>query len=217
METEKTLSDIIVIWKDLKIERCEMEFSCGGDSMNDYSFIFYDNDDNEIEDDNLHDFFDDEVFNKVEFCEASDGHYLGEHGTVYITMNKDGSKFDYDKTSRSEWSENMEDTISIDLTPVEEKFIKEKILNLNGGDGETNINYKIDCIVTDEEEKISEELLTKIDEACKEHEFKDEEGEPDDFYRWSTNNENDEIDEIEIKDNKLYVNVSRSFTLEREE
>jgi hypothetical protein len=44
----------IKLWKELEIEKCIMEFSCGGDSMNDYNFKFFDNKNKEVENQELH-------------------------------------------------------------------------------------------------------------------------------------------------------------------
>lgn len=215
MPTKKVSAEVsqeVKLWKENKINECVMTFSCGGDSMNDYEFKFYTSKNKTIECQELVDYFEDEVFRRVEFYENSDGHYIGEFGEVRITLN-DEDEFDYEKTAKSEWSESMEETIPIGITPEEAKFLKEKVDNLNGGDGEKNINYKIDCIITDEEEEMVDNLLEKIDEACSEHQFADEEGDADDFYRWSTN---PNTDNIEINGDNLSVTVSRNFTIVKE-
>ena len=56
------LQEAIKEWKKHNISRCEMEFSCGGDSMNDTQFSFYDKNDIEIDNELLWDFFNDEVY-----------------------------------------------------------------------------------------------------------------------------------------------------------
>ena len=81
------VSQEITLWKENKIHECIMEFSCGGDSMNDYDFKFYDKKGKEIVCVELKDFFEDEVFRRVEFYVNSDGHYIGEFGQVVITLN----------------------------------------------------------------------------------------------------------------------------------
>lgn len=214
-KTELQVSPEVVLWKENKIKECRMEFSCGGDSMNDYSFKFYNAKGKEIECTELGDFFEDEVFRRVEFYEASDGHYIGESGEVVITLNDNEDDFEYDKQSKSEWSESYTEEIPISITKNEAKFIKEKVDNINGGEGEKNINYKIDCIVTDEEDDMIDELMGKIDKVCSEHDFEDPAGEPEDFYSWSTND--NENTDIKIKGDKLYVSVRRSFIETREE
>jgi hypothetical protein len=207
------VSQEITLWKENKIHECIMEFSCGGDSMNDYDFKFYDKKGKEIVCVELKDFFEDEVFRRVEFYVNSDGHYIGEFGQVVITLN-DEDEFEYDKSSKSEWSERFSEKIPIGITPEEAKFLNEKVDNMNGGDGEKNINYKIDCIITDEEEEMVDNILDRIDDVCENYEFQSEEGEPEDTYSWSTDEDGGEI---EIKGDNLYVDVSRSFMIIKEE
>jgi hypothetical protein len=216
MPTKKDVevSQEITLWKENKIDECRMEFSCGGDSMNDYDFKFYNKKGKEIVCEELKDFFDNEVFNRVEFYEASDGHYIGEFGEVIITLNDDEDDFEYEKCAKSEWSERYSEKIPIGITLKEAKFLKEKVENMNGGEGEKNINYKIDCIITDEEEEMVDNILDRIDETCSEYEFSESEGEPEDFYTWSTDEDGGGI---EIKGDNLYVDVSRSFMVTKEE
>ncbi len=217
MPTKKDVevSQEITLWKENKIDECRMEFSCGGDSMNDYDFKFYNKKGKEIVCEELKDFFDNEVFNRVEFYEASDGHYIGEFGEVIITLNDDEDDFEYDKLSKSEWSESYSETIPIGITKSEMSFLKEKVAGMNGGDGEKNINYKIDCIISDDEEEMIDNILNRIDEACSEYEFEGQSsGEPEDFYRWTTN---ENSDELEFDENNIFVQTTRSFIETREE
>jgi len=67
-------NEAIKLWKELNIDRCEMEFSCGGDSMNETEYTLYDKEDNEVESEELADYFENEVYKNVEFYEVSDGH-----------------------------------------------------------------------------------------------------------------------------------------------
>lgn len=212
-KVETEVSQEVKLWKENKIKECVMEFSCGGDSMNDYDFVFYNNKNKQVECEELKDYFDDVVFREVEFYVNSDGHYIGEFGEVRITLN-DEDEFEYEKSSKSEWSERYSEKIPIGITPEEAKFLKEKVENMNGGEGDKNINYKIDCILTDEEEEMVDKLLESIDETCSEYEFSESEGEPEDFYTWSTDEDGGGI---EIKGDNLYVDVSRSFMITKEE
>ena len=112
VETEQ---DAVQEWKRLGITSCTMQFSCGGDSMNDYSFEFCKDGVGKVESEELKDFFDNEVFKKVEFYENSDGHYIGEAGSVEIELNGTGEEddehfFSYSKTSQSEWNESFTET-----------------------------------------------------------------------------------------------------------
>jgi hypothetical protein len=217
MQTKKTelqVSPEVMLWKENKIKECVMEFSCGGDNMNDYDFVFYNNKNKQVECEELKDYFDDVVFRQVEFYVNSDGHYIGEFGQVVITLNDDEDDFEYDKQSKSEWSERYSEKIPIGITPEEAKFLKEKVENMNGGEGDKNINYKIDFILTDEEEKMVDKLLESIDNACEEYEFAESEGEPEDFYSWSTDEDGGGI---EIKGDNLYVEVNRNFMITKDE
>lgn len=201
-------NEAIALWNELGITRANMEFSCGGDSMNDYSFQFFDKDDNEVNGGELESFFDNEVFNRVDFYEASDGHYIGESGNVEITMGDED--FEYYKNAESEWSETFSDTFDFKLTKEEYDFIKEKVSNLNGGDswgGENNVNYKIDCIVTDEEEALITNLMERITDYCNDFEIEGAQGEYEDgSTTWETEGE------IELKeiDGEYYIKIDVS-------
>ena len=201
-------NEAIALWNELGITRANMEFSCGGDSMNDYSFQFFDKDDNEVNGGELESFFDNEVFNRVDFYEASDGHYIGESGNVEITMGDED--FEYYKNAESEWSETFSDTFDFKLTKEEYDFIKEKVSNLNGGDswgGENNVNYKIDCIVTDEEEALITNLMERITDYCNDFEIEGAQGEyEDNSTTWETEGE------IELKeiDGEYYIKIDVS-------
>lgn len=216
MPTKKDVevSQEITLWKENKIEECRMDFSCGGDSMNEYDFKFYDKKGKEIVCDELKDYFENEVFREVEFYEASDGHYIGEFGEVVITLNDEEEGFEYNKLAKSEWSESYSDNIPVGITPQEKDFLKEKVANMNGGDGEKNINYKIDCILSDEEELMVDNILDRIDDTCNDHEFTDSNGEPEDFYRWTTN---EDRDELEFDGDNIVIQVTRNYMEVREE
>ena len=203
--------EMIDKWKELNIKSCSMEFSCGGDSMNDYTFTFYTNDNKEVDGEELTDYFETEVFNEVEFYEVSDGHYIGESGVVEITLEEDSQEphFSYYKDASSEWSERFFGQMNVPLTDTELSFIKEKVLNMNGGDwGEPNINYKVDCIVTDEEEKMMNDLIQKICDESEDFDIDDATGEPEEGYRWTTN---EDENEIEFEGNSLKVQVERNY------
>ena len=205
-------------WKKLGIESANMEFSCGGDSMNDYSFVFYTKNTTsggteniEVESEELVSFFDTQIFDDVEFYVNSDGHYIGESGNVVITLNDDEDGFSYDKQAESEWSESYEETIHIKLSKEEIEFVKNKVLNINGGqDGGATFNYKVDCIITDEEEEIIEVLGNRLETDCEEYEFEEAEGEQEDWFTWSTNQEVEDVIQFTEED-EMSVMVRRNF------
>jgi hypothetical protein len=204
METQ----EIIKLWKELKVDYVNFEFSCGGDSMNETSIQIYDEKGSEISCSDIETYIDDNIYRKVEFYEASDGHYMGEAGSVEIRLNDEEDDFDYAKSSQSEWCERITENFEIELTDDEVAFIKSKVLNINGGDGDFSaINYKADCILTDKEEEIVEGLETKLDNECQKYEPN---GDYDctDWYRFTTNEQGEEIT---IKGNNLVVEIEKEY------
>ena len=225
MQTEnlKTIPEI-KLWKELGITSCTMEFSCGGDSMNDYNFTFYKTNNKkgknqpavvEIQCQELTDYFDNQVFREVEFYEASDGHYIGESGSVEITLDDDEESFSYYKNSQSEWSERTSEVVDIKLTKNEIEFINNYVLNINGGDGDVNVNFKTDFIMTDDDDTLLEELKNKINDVASNH-TPECEGELDEWYSFTTNGDGD-LNTLTIEDNHLKIEVSNSFTTYRDE
>lgn len=216
-ETKKTtLEEAIAEWNNLKIERCEMPFDCGGDSMNDYHFEFYNDKDTQVESELIDSYFESQIWKEVNFYEASDGHYIGENGVVTITLNEEGNEFEYSKSAQSEWNETYSDDVWVKLTDKEVEFVNKYVLNIMGGEdsgSSATINYKADFIMTDEEEKIDKKLAQKVyDEAC-DFDLPNAEGEASDWFNFNTNEDNEEI---EIEDNKLKVSVSRSYYVYRD-
>jgi hypothetical protein len=202
------------LWKSHQVEKCEMNFSCGGDSMNDYNFDFLDKDGKSVDvSKELSDEIESRVFNEVHFYEASDGYYIGETGVVYITLDDDGESFTFTKTAESEFSEQYTERTILKLEDSEVKFINEKVLNINGGDGDCVINFKTDCILSDEEEVIHDTLKEKVKDFAEDYEFTEAEGEQEDYYTFSTNEEGDEID---IVDNNIKITINRNFLVYKE-
>lgn len=209
--TNEETNEMIELWKKLDIQRCEMEFSCGGDSMNETDFTFYNSQDKVVDGEELEGYFESEVYNEVEFYEVSDGHYMGEFGQVVITLEEDDDEpyFQYDKNSQSEWEEREVEVMKYDLTDSEVKFLTEKVESIVGGEDGQAINYKTDCVLSDEEEELSEKLLQEISDVADEYEFENASGEPQEWFTFTTRI--DDEDDIQIEDNKLSVEVSRTF------
>lgn len=209
--TNEETNEMIELWKKLDIQRCEMEFSCGGDSMNETDFTFYNSQDKQVDGEELEGYFESEVYNEVEFYEVSDGHYMGEFGQVVITLEEDDDEpyFQYDKNSQSEWEEREVEVMKYDLTDIEVKFLTEKVESIVGGEDGQAINYKTDCVLSDEEEELSEKLLQEISDVANEYEFENASGEPQEWFTFTTRI--DDEDDIQIEDNKLSVEVSRTF------
>ena len=204
-------NDAIKLWKELNIDRCEMEFSCGGDSMNETDYTLYDKDDKIVDSPELNDYFEHEVYNEVEFYEVSDGQYMGEFGKVVITLEEDeedenGGYFSYDKQALSEWEDTFFTDVNIKLSEKEKELLVTKVENINGGgwDNELNVNYKDDCVLTDEEEELLNNLLEKVRDEAENAEI---EGEGEE-----TDGENRTFEsEIDIEDDTLVVSVGGRF------
>jgi len=199
-------NDAIKLWKELNIDRCTMEFSCGGDSMNETEFTLYDKDDNVVECEELADYFDNVVYNEVDFYEVSDGHYMGEYGQVEITLEEDDDEpyFSYDKQAQAEWEETFSDTMYVELNEKESEVLG-KVSNINSSfmDRENNINYKDDCVITEEESNTLNELVEKIYDMSDLFEIEGKGEEQEESRRFESN--------IEIEEGKLLVEVSASF------
>ncbi len=207
-------NDAIKLWKELNIDRCEMEFSCGGDSMNETDYTLYDKDEKIVDSPELNDYFDHEVYNEVEFYEVSDGQYMGEFGKVVITLEEDGEDeeyFSYDKQALSEWEDTFFTDVNIKLSEKEKELLVTKVENINGGgwDNELNVNYKDDCVLTDEEEELLNNLLEKVRDEAENAEI---EGEGEE-----TDGENRTFEsEIDIEDDTLVVSVGGRFYFTRD-
>lgn len=215
-----TKQEAIQEWKKLKIVKAEFEFSCGGDSMNDTTINFFNKENGFIQSPNLENYFDDQVYKNVTFYEASDGHYQGEAGIVYIELDDESDdeadhEFTYSKSAQAEYNESFTEVMDIKLTAEQKKFIELNVSNINGGEGDrTTINYKRDFIMTDDDERIANEIAELVDdEACK-HDFENQNGEATDWYNYTTNSdESTNLDELTIKGNCLKLSVSRTFVI----
>ncbi len=198
-------NDAIKLWKEHNIDRCTMEFSCGGDSMNDTDFTLYDKDNNVVECEELTDYFDSVVYNEVDFYEVSDGHYMGEFGQVEITLEDDDEPyFSYDKQAQAEWEETFSETMYVELSEKESEVLK-KVSNINSSfmDSEKNINYKDDCVITEEESNTLNELVERIYDMSDLFEIEGKGEEQEESRRYES--------DIEIEEGKLLVEVSASF------
>lgn len=227
--TEKELSPI-QLWKENGIVKGDFEFQCGGDQMNDTNLKFYNEAGEEVVCEELADYIDGEVYNQVEFYVNSDGHYQGESGNVYITLEEDddaedGASFSYEKESESEWNENFDEVGYCELTPAEAEFVKDKIHSIvGGGDGDA-VNYKADCILTDEDEALLKSICSKIEDYAVEYQMKDAEGEENDWFNYTTDmedaNNNSHIEDYEydennptlVVNNTIAVYINKSFTI----
>ena len=227
--TEKELSPI-QLWKENGIVKGDFEFQCGGDQMNDTTLTFYNEKGEEVECEELANYIDGEIYNQVEFYVNSDGHYQGESGNVYITLEEDedeedGATFVYNKESESEWNESCTEVGYCDLTPAEAEFVKDKIHSIvGGGDGEA-INYKKDCILTDEDEELLKSIGDKIEDFAINYQMKEAEGEENEWFTYTTDMEEtneansdrefeyDEDNPTAIIDGQIAILINKSFTI----
>jgi hypothetical protein len=229
--TEKELSPI-ELWKEKGIVKGDFEFQCGGDQMNDTNITFYNEAGEEVDCPELADYIDNDIYNQVEFYVNSDGHYQGEAGNVYITLEEDddaedGASFVYDKQSESEWTESSSEVGYCELTEEEANFVKKYIHSfVGGGDGEAT-NFKTDCILNDAEEELLESITEKIREYAHEYQFENAEGEENEWMTYTTNMDEAEIDIADyeydennpslIVGNEIAVNINKSFTIYKSE
>lgn len=201
------------LWRELGISHANFEFSCGGDSMNDTTLTLIGEDGEEINNAEIEAYIDNEVYNNVEFYVNSDGHYQGESGTVEITLDESGEEFEYSKSSQSEWEEPYSSEIKIGLDDKDIEFIKAKVLNINGSSDEFVVNYKEDCILTDEEEELAEALESKMQDVLSHFQ-----PEPDNVVQgWYTFTTNVEGKDITFEGNEINVTITNNVYEYRDE
>jgi hypothetical protein len=172
------MNEIIRIWKECGVHEAEFHFDCGGDSMNETSWVFLDSKGETIDSSSLsvvESQLESDVYDNIQFYEASDGHYLGESGTVNVTLNDEGDGFDMYKSSRGQWSETISVDQEIDISEELGRLLHKKIDSIVGVDvwgirigfGETERNYKEDCIITDREEELISEFEGRLIKMAK--------------------------------------------------
>lgn len=211
MEKQKTeVETIIQLWKQLEITNVNFNFNCGGDSMNDTDITIHTKN-GEITNDVIHDYFDAEVYNKVEFYVNSDGHYQGEFGVVEITLEDDNDYFSYSKSAESEWTEQQSENVCIKLTDIEQAFVSKNILNINGDESNFSFVFKGDIFLSDKDELFLEELEKKISVEISDNEPNIEEGELQEYYSFNTTENDLAINE----EGEIEVNVNYSVTVYR--
>jgi len=209
MENEQK---IIQLWKELEITHIDFEFTCGGDSMNDTTLNIHKGEEI-IENDVIATYFDDMVYKRIDFYVNSDGHYMGESGNVLIELNDEEDDFNYMKSAQSEWCERMVSEVEVELTNEEVEFVKEFVRDINGGEGENaNLNYKKDFIINEKRKELIDSIAEKVSNACDNFTPDIEgEGELNEWYSFTTNEDDITDSEIAIKGNKLIVSVSNEY------
>lgn len=208
----ESVEKIIQLWKELKITHIDFEFTCGGDSMNDTTLVIYKGDE-VIENETISTYFDHEVYNRVEFYVNSDGHYMGENGNVLIELNDEGDEFNYMKSAQSEWCERMTSEVEVELTDEEVAFVNEFVRNINGGESEeANLNYKKDFIINEKRKVLIDSIGKKVSDACGDFTPDIEgEGELNEWYSFTTNEDDITDSEITFKGNKMVVTLSNEY------
>lgn len=208
----ESVEKIIQLWKELKITHIDFEFTCGGDSMNDTTLVIYKGDE-VIENETINTYFDHEVYNRVEFYVNSDGHYMGENGNVLIELNDEGDEFNYMKSAQSEWCERMTSEVEVELTDEEVAFVNEFVRNINGGESEeANLNYKKDFIINEKRKVLIDSIGKKVSDACGDFTPDIEgEGELNEWYSFTTNEDDVTDNEITFKGNKMVVTLSNEY------
>jgi hypothetical protein len=210
------LKEAIARWKELNLNRVILTFNCGGDNMGDIDWELYDNADNTVIDGDLVDYFDTEVFKHVDFYVNSDGHYMGEAGTVTIELSyedEEDEDFVYNKDAVSDYEETVTNELVVELTDVELAFVKEYVRDINGGyDESVNFNYSKDFIMTDEMDELERLIGDKVSNAAAEFTPETFEGDLNDWYRYDIG---DGHETVVIKDNSIVLEIYNSISTER--
>jgi hypothetical protein len=181
------MEKLIEEWKEKGVDRAEFEFSCGNDSMNDTSLVFFDKEDKEVIMSNeSSETLDNDIYKEVEFYVNSDEHYQGEHGTVLVEFDAEENQFAYSKSATEEWSESFTDIIELEITPELHKFCKEYVLEISGESNYLDIIYAKDFYINSEKSKMLEDIQEIINENMDNHEPEDTSaGEIEDYLEMS--------------------------------
>jgi hypothetical protein len=161
--TEK--EQIIQLWKEKGVESINYEFDCGGDNMGETTLNILDKEENLIECKEIEDYFENKIYDNVEFYVNSDGHYMGERGNVYVTLEEEDEEpyFSYSKSSMEEYNEREDFDVMIELSDEEIEYISLYVNNINTGWGDDmNFNYGTDFIKTDRHEELEKSIDEKL-------------------------------------------------------
>ena len=203
------METMIKDWKEAGIGYAKFIFSCGGDSMNDCHFEYFTEDHDEIPSFEHETELEDILFKRVEFYVNSDGHYMGEDGTVTIELNEEEDDFYFSKEAEAEYCERITSEVAAVLTDEEVDYINKYAEDIIGGeDDNTDINYKINFIKTYELDEIEKSIFEKIDDVA--GSFSPAvDGEVRDFYSFSLTN--DQTEDIKIDGNELTIYVDNEY------
>jgi hypothetical protein len=117
--TQDEVSRIKELFTSGKVDEIVWEYQAGGDSLNDYSNHFYLNGEEvTIEDIDVSDY----VLDIIDIAEASDGHYLGEFGTVIITLEDD--ELHVVKDYQTEWNVSEDEVMYVSVSEKQIEILK---------------------------------------------------------------------------------------------
>lgn len=196
------LKKIIEVWKAKGISRAEMEFTAGGDSMGDTYWNIFDADDKRVEEKEIEDYLDREVYHSVMFYTNSDGEYMGESGTVYVQLEDGEDDFHFHKVATSEFNRYYDKEMSLELNNDFKNFLNEYVSRFDGDADGFRITYKKDLIYNEVFEAIENDLKKYISENAQDFDVNGE-GEIDDMFS--------EFEFVRIADDQLYVRVTKRY------
>jgi hypothetical protein len=157
---------IIQLWKENEVDCINYEFDCGGDDMGETTLNILDKKGMAIECKEIEDYFENKIYDNVEFYVNSDGHYMGERGNVYVTLEEEDEEepyFSYSKSSMEEYNEREDFDVMIELSDEEIEYISLYVNNINTGWGDDmNFNYGTDFIKTDRHEELETSIGEKL-------------------------------------------------------
>lgn len=198
---------IIQLWKENGVASINFEFDCGGDDMGETTLNILDSKGMAIECKEIEDYFESKIYDNVEFYVNSDGHYMGERGSVNVYLEEDEEEpyFSYSKSSTEEYNEREQFDEMIELSDEEIEYISLYVNNINTGWGEDiNFNYGTDFIKTDRHEELEKSISEKLTKYYDDYE-------PDMLGELSGGdmnfNTNEEENVITIEGNKLKVTL----------
>jgi hypothetical protein len=200
---------IIQLWKENGVANINYEFDCGGDSMNETILNILDKEGGLIECKEIEDYFENKIYDNVEFYVNSDGHYMGERGNVYVYLEEEDEEepyFSYSKSSMEEYNEREDFDVMIELSDEEIEYISLYVNNINTSWGDdVNFNYGTDFIKTDRHEELEKSIGEKLTKFYNEYE-PEVQGELSGSGDMSFNT-NEEENVITIEGNKLQVTL----------
>lgn len=201
-------------FKEKGISYAIFTYDAGNDSFNDMVLDFYDTNDKllEINDSGFETLVEDLIFKNCTFYEASDGHYMGESGTVTISIEEDDDEeyFNFDKDTKYAYNENILSEIEIILTPIQLDFVENYVSNINGETySDVNINYKTDFIINNERQIIINELCDLIEQKTSEF-IPEDILDLDEYYDYDSSENADNT--LELRNDKLILYINNRYT-----